>query len=147
MRVTMPKTLKFTEWLEERDDELHESLKGWIAGIGAGTALAAGAAGLMPSSNQPKPAIEKIGNYSVSVEHEQNEKGQTYFWSFSFRNYSGSAQEAKKEAMNRVREELTRQFGRASGIVAEIQSDDKKGNIVVDVTQVDTSSVRSANND
>ena len=53
----------------------------------------------------------------------------------------------KKEAMNRVREELTRQFGRASGIVAEIQSDDKKGNIVVDVTQVDTSSVHSANND
>ena len=99
------------------------------------------------SSSKPKPAIEKIGNYSVSVEHEQNEKGQTYFWSFSFRNYSGSAQEAKKEAMNRVREELTRQFGRASGIVAEVQSDDGKGNIVVDVTQLDTSSVRAANND
>ena len=146
MRVTMSTPLKFTEWLEERDDELHESLKGWIAGIGAGAALAAGAAGLMPSS-KPKPAIEKIGNYSVSVEHEQNEKGQTYFWSFSFRNYSGSAQEAKKEAMNRVREELTRQFGRASGIVAEVQSDDGKGNIVVDVTQLDTSSVRAANND
>jgi hypothetical protein len=53
----------------------------------------------------------------------------------------------KKEAMNRVREELTRQFGRASGIVAEVQSDDGKGNIVVDVTQLDTSSVRAANND
>ena len=56
-------------------------------------------------------------------------------------------QEAKKEAMNQVREELLRQFGRASGIVAEVQSDDGKGNIVVDVTQVNTSSVHAANND
>jgi hypothetical protein len=139
--------LRFTEWLEERDNELHESLKRWIAGVGAGAALAAGAAGLLPSSKLKQPASQQIGNSSVSVEHEKNEKGQTYFWSFSFRNYSGSAQEAKKEAMNQVREELLRQFGRASGIVAEVQSDDGKGNIVVDVTQVNTSSVHAANND
>jgi hypothetical protein len=139
--------LRFTEWLEKRDNELHESLKKWIAGIGTGAVLAAGAAGLLPSSKQQKPTSQQTGNSSVSVQHETNEKGRTYFWSFSFRNYRGSSQEAKKEAMNQVREELLRHFGRASGIVAEVQSDDGKGNIVVDVTQIDTSSVRAANND
>ena len=139
--------LRFTEWLEKRDNELHESLKKWIAGIGTGAVLAAGAAGLLPSSKQQKPTSQQTGNSSVSVQHETNEKGRTYFWSFSFRNYKGSSQEAKKEAMNQVREELLRHFGRASGIVAEVQSDDGKGNIVVDVTQIDTSSVRAANND
>ena len=143
----MSTPLRFTEWLEKRDNELHESLKKWIAGIGTGAVLAAGAAGLLPSSKQQKPASQQTGNSSVSVQHETNEKGRTYFWSFSFRNYRGSSQEAKKEAMNKVREELLRQFGRASGIVAEVQSDDGKGNIVVDVTQVNTSSVHAANND
>ena len=146
----MSTILQFSDWLEKRDQDLHENWKNWVAGLGTGAALAAGATGLLPTKqNQQMTASKEISNLSMTIEREQDQNGKTYLWSFTFKN-APSAKIALENAKREVRDELIRMYGSKSdlsGITAAVQSDDGKGNIVVDVGKHDVRSVRASMQD
>lgn len=144
---------KFSEWLEQRDQELYdENMRNWMmrkmAPYGAGAALAIGAAaGLMPKSTptkQPTKSVsKKIENQKVTVSRKKDEKGLPKEWIYEFKNAS-SLKDALKYAKDLTREEQLRMMG-GSGVVSgntpSIVSDDGKGNIVIKITKYDTSSI------
>lgn len=67
----MSTALTFSDWLEHRDQELHESWKNWAAALGTGAALAAGASGLLPNkSKQQVTASQQASNLSMTIERE-----------------------------------------------------------------------------
>ena len=85
----------------------------------------------------------------MTIEREQDQSGKTYLWSFTFKN-APSAKMALENAKREVRDELIRMYGSKSdlsGITAAVQSDDGKGNIVVDVGKHDVRSVRASMQD